>query len=309
VRFVTYASRAGGDRVGVVHDGEVFGSGPGPSLLDLLDQGNLRQAGERIIGSPIERIPYAEATLRAPLEPRSLRDCVGFLQHLRNLSRAADMPVDDRHLQFPPFYFSNPAAVIGPYDDVPIAPDSAMFDYELEIAAVIGKAGANIPLKQAESHIAGYMLLCDWSARDLQVNEMPLRLGPAKGKDTANSLGPMLVTPDELEPFRSGQAFDLEMTGYVDGDLVSQGRWNTIDWGFPDMITYAARGTRLRTGDVIGSGTVETGCLFEHYAVDPGNFRGWLTPGNEVKLAVERLGELRHRIVEGVKAERLSSGY
>jgi 2-keto-4-pentenoate hydratase/2-oxohepta-3-ene-1,7-dioic acid hydratase in catechol pathway len=138
---------------------------------------------------------------------------------------------------------------------------------------------------------------------------MPLRLGPAKGKDTANSLGPMLVTPDELEPFRSGQAFDLEMTGYVDGALVSQGRWNTIDWGFPDMITYAARGTRLRVGDVIGSGTVETGCLFEHYAVDPANFRGWLTPGNEVKLAVERLGELRHRIVEGVKAERLSSGY
>jgi hypothetical protein len=128
VRFVTYASRAGDDRVGVVHDGEVFGSEPGPSLLDLLDQGNLRQAGERIIGSPIERIPYAEATLRAPLEPRSLRDCVGFLQHLRNLSQAADMPVDDRHLQFPPFYFSNPAAVIGPYDDVPIAPDSAMFD-------------------------------------------------------------------------------------------------------------------------------------------------------------------------------------
>ena len=309
MRFVTYTSRAGGDRVGVVHDGEVFGSEPGPSLLDLLDQGNLRQAGERIIGSPIERIPYAEATLRAPLEPRSLRDCVGFLQHLRNLSQAADMPVDDRHLQFPPFYFSNPAAVIGPDDDVPIPPDSEMFDYELEIAAVIGKEGANISLEQAESHIVGYMMLCDWSARDLQVNEMPLRLGPAKGKDTANSFGPMLVTPDELEPFRSGRAFDLGMTGYVDGDLVSQGRWNAIDWGFPDMITYAARGTRLRVGDVIGSGTVETGCLFEHYAVDPGNFRGWLTPGNEVKLAVERLGELRHRIVEGVKAERLSSGY
>ena len=259
MRFVTYTSRAGGDRVGVVHDSEVFGSERGPSLLDLLDQGNLRQAGERIIGSPIERIPYAEATLRAPLEPRSLRDCVGFLQHLRHLSQAADMPVDDRHLQFPPFYFSNPAAVIGPYDDVPIPPDSEMFDYELEIAAVIGKEGANISLEQAESHIVGYMMLCDWSARDLQVNEMPLRLGPAKGKDTANSLGPMLVTPDELEPFRSGRAFDLEMTGYVDGDLVSQGRWNTIDWGFPDMITYAARGTRLRVGDVIGSGTVETG--------------------------------------------------
>lgn len=309
MRFVTYTSLAGGDRVGIVQDDEVLGSGSAQSLLDLLDQGNLRQAGERILGSPAERIPLAEAALRAPLEPRSLRDCAGFLQHLRNLSHAADMPVDDRHLRFPPFYFSNAAAVIGPYDDVPIAPDSVMFDYELEIAAVIGKAGANIPLGQAESHIAGYTILCDWSARDLQVNEMPLRLGPAKGKDTANTLGPMLVTPDELESFRSGQAFDLEMTAYVDGDLVSRGRWNTIDWGFPDMITYASRGTRLRAGDVIGSGTVETGCLFEHYAVDPGSFRGWLTPGTEVRLVVERLGELRHRIVEGVKAERLSSGY
>jgi 2-keto-4-pentenoate hydratase/2-oxohepta-3-ene-1,7-dioic acid hydratase in catechol pathway len=309
VRFVTYASPVGGDRVGVVQDGEVLGAEPGPNLLDLLDEGNLLQAGERIIRSPTERIPYAEATLRAPLEPRSLRDFVGFVQHLRNLSEAADMPVDHRYSQFPPFYFSNPAAVIGPNDDVPVAPDSAMFDYELEVAAVIGKAGANIPLKDAESHIAGYMLLCDWSARDLQTNEMPLRLGPAKGKDTANSLGPMLVTPDELEPFRSREAFDLEMTGYVDGDLVSRGRWSTIDWGFPDMITYAARGTRLRVGDVIGSGTVPTGCLFEHYAVDPDNFRGWLAPGNEVRLVVERLGELRHRVVEGVRAERLSSGY
>jgi 2-keto-4-pentenoate hydratase/2-oxohepta-3-ene-1,7-dioic acid hydratase in catechol pathway len=295
--------------VGVVHDDEVHGAEPGRSLLDLLDQGNLRRAGERILGSPVERIPLSGATLRAPLEPRSLRDCAGFLQHLRNLSQAANMPVDDRHLKFPPFYFSNPAAVIGPYDDVPIAPDSAMFDYELEIAAVIGKAGANISLEQAESHIAGYTMLCDWSARDLQLNEMPLRLGPAKGKDTANTLGPMLVTPDELEPFRSGHAFDLEMTGFVDGDLVSRGRWNTIDWGFPDMITYASPVTRMRVGDVIGSGTVETGCLFEHYAVDPGHFRGWLTPGTEVRLAVERLGELRHRVVEGVKAERLSSGY
>jgi 2-keto-4-pentenoate hydratase/2-oxohepta-3-ene-1,7-dioic acid hydratase in catechol pathway len=309
VRFVTYASPAGGDRVGVVRDGEIFGSAPGPTLLDLLDQENLHQAGEQILGSPAERVPYAEATLRAPLEPRSLRDFLGFLQHLRNLSKAADIPVDERHSQFPTFYFSNPAAVIGPGDDVPIAPDSAMFDYELEVAAVIGKTGANIPLKQAESHIAGYMLLCDWSARDLQTNEMPLRLGPAKGKDTANSLGPMLVTADELEAFRSRRAFDLEMTGYVDGDLVSQGRWNTIDWGFPDMITYAARGTRLRVGDVIGSGTVATGCLFEHYAVDPGNFRGWLAPGNEVRLAVEQLGELRHRVVEGARAERLSTGY
>jgi 2-keto-4-pentenoate hydratase/2-oxohepta-3-ene-1,7-dioic acid hydratase in catechol pathway len=309
MRFVTYESPSGGDRVGVVHEAEVHGFEPALSLLDLLDRGDLQREGQRIIKSPSERIPLEGARLRAPLQPRSLRDCTGFLQHLRNVSATADMPVDGRHLEFPPFYFSNPAAVIGPYDDVPIAPDSAMFDYELEIAAVIGRPGATIPLAQAEDHIAGYMLLCDWSARDLQMNEMPLRLGPAKGKDTANTLGPMLVTPDELEPFRSGRAFDLEMTGYVNGELVSRGRWNTIDWGFADMITYASRGTVVRVGDVIGSGTVETGCLFEHYCADPDHFRGWLQPGDDVRLVVEQLGELRQRVVAGVKAERLSSGY
>ncbi|TCK21970.1 fumarylacetoacetate hydrolase family protein [Pseudonocardia endophytica] len=309
MRFVTYASPGGGDRVGVVDDDRIHGVEPGPTLLDLLDGGDLRPRGERALASPTEVLPLAGTVLRAPLRPRSIRDCAGFLQHLRNVSASADMPVDERHTRFPPFYFTNPAAVVGPHDDVPIAPDSAMFDYELEIAAVIGTPGATIPLAGAENHIAGYTLFCDWSARDLQMAEMPLRLGPAKGKDTANTLGPMLVTPDELEPYRSGNAFDLEMTGHVGDELVSRGNWSTIDWGFPDMITYASRGTALRAGDVIGSGTVETGCLFEHYCTDPDRFRGWLQPGDEVRLAVEALGEIRHRIVTGVPAERLSSGY
>jgi 2-keto-4-pentenoate hydratase/2-oxohepta-3-ene-1,7-dioic acid hydratase in catechol pathway len=309
MRFVTYASPAGDDRVGVLDGSMLHGFEPGVTLLDVLDRGRLLDEGRRVTESPNETIPFDDTALRAPLQPRSIRDCAGFLQHLRNVSATADMPVDERHKKFPPFYFTNPGAVLGPYDDVPIAPDSAMFDYELEIAAVIGKAGSTIPLNQAEDHIAGYMLFCDWSARDLQMNEMPLRLGPAKGKDTANTLGPMLVSADELEPYRKDSAFDLAMTGYVNGELISQGRWSTIDWGFADMITYASRGTTLRVGDVIGSGTVETGCLFEHYCVDPQHFRGWLQPGDEVRLAVEHLGELRQRVVDGVKAERLSSGY
>jgi 2-keto-4-pentenoate hydratase/2-oxohepta-3-ene-1,7-dioic acid hydratase in catechol pathway len=313
MRFVTYASPAGGDRVGVVVSGPtgqlVHGFEPGITLLDVLDSGALPEAGERAAGSPSETLPLDRLALRAPLQPRSIRDCMGFLQHLRNCAGPADMPVDERHHQFPVFYFSNPAAVVGPHDEVPIAPNSEMFDYELEVAAVIGRAGSTIPLARAEEHIAGYLLLCDWSARDLQMNEMALRLGPAKGKDTANTLGPMLVTPDELEPYRSGNGFDLEMTGYVNGELVSKGRWNTIDWGFADMITYTSRGTTLRVGDVIGSGTVDTGCLFEHYAMAPEQFRGWLRPGDEVRLVVEHLGELRQRVVAGVNAEPLSSGY
>ena len=309
MRLVTYASAAGDDRVGLVDGENVHGLEPGVTLLDLLDADDLQGAGERAAASPSETVALAGLTLRAPLQPRSIRDCTGFLQHLRNCQGAADIPVDERHNQFPAFYFSNVAAVVGPHDDVAISPGCERFDYELEVCAVIGKPGSTIALDRAEEHIAGYMLLCDWSARDLQINEMALRLGPAKGKDGTNTLGPMLVTPDEIEPYRSRNAFDLGMTGYVNGELVSEGRWDTVDWGFPDMITYTSRGTHLRPGDVIGSGTVPSGCLFEHFALDPDNFRGWLQPGDEVRLVVEQLGEIRHRVVAGVKPEPLSSGY
>lgn len=309
MRFVTYASAAGDDRVGLVDGDVVHGLEPGTTLLDVLDADGLQAAGERAAASPSETVDLAGLTLRAPLQPRSIRDCTGFLQHLRNCQGAADIPVDERHDRFPAFYFSNPAAVVGPHDDVPISPGSERFDYELEVCAVIGRPGSTIALDRAEEHIAGYMLLCDWSARDLQINEMALRLGPAKGKDGANTLGPMLVTPDEIESFRSRNAFDLGMTGYVNGELVSEGRWDTVDWGFPDMITYTSRGTHLRPGDVIGSGTVPSGCLFEHFALDPDGFRGWLQPGDEVRLVIEQLGEIRHRVVAGVEPEPLSSGY
>lgn len=143
----------------------------------------------------------------------------------------------------------------------------------------------------------------------LQIQERRLQLGPAKGKDGANSLGPMLVTPDEIAHLRSGEGFDLANAAHVNDEQVSAGRWSTIDWGFADIITYASRGTRLSPGDVIGSGTVPTGCLFEHFALDPDHFRGWLQPGDEVRLAVEHLGELRHRITESEPIHPLRSGH
>ncbi|WP_102419273.1 fumarylacetoacetate hydrolase family protein [Mycobacterium sp. 4858] len=310
MKFTTYRTGNGGDRVGIVDGSHVHAFAAGVTMIDLLEHGDLNEQGRRLAQSPHDTIAVVDVDVRSPLQPRSIRDCAGFLQHLRNLSDAVGMPVDERHQQFPPFYFTNPNTRLGPYDDIPMAPDSTQFDFELEVAAVIGTAGSDIDPADAESHIAGYMVLCDWSARDLQVNEMPLRLGPAKGKDTANTIGPYLVTPDELEPYRSANAFDLEMTAYVNDDLVSRGRMNTIDWGFPDMIAYASRGTELRPGDVIGSGTVESGCLFEHFVLNPQGFRGWLQPGDVVRLAVEHIGELRHRIAPApVAVPRLSSGY
>lgn len=309
MRFLTYESPQGGERVGLLSGDEILGFPEGRTMIDVLDAGDLHEQGERVAAAPAERVPYEDTALRAPLQPRSIRDCTGFLQHLRTLSDATGMPVDLRYEQVPQFYFSNSAAVIGPYDEVPMAPDTVQFDFELEIAAVIGKPGANIALADAERHIAGYTLFCDWSARDLQLNEMPLRLGPAKGKDTANTLGPVIVTPDELEPFRAAKAFDLAMSGCVNGEQLTTGNWSTIDWGFPDMVTYAARGTRLRPGDVIGSGTVPSGCLFEHSVTTPESFAGWLEPGDVVTLAVEHLGEIRHRVIEGMQAHRLSTGH
>ena len=304
---MTYASPAGDDRVGLVDGHIVHGFAPGVSMIDLLERGDLLAQGAAL--EPSESVPLEEVTLRSPLQPTTIRDCAGFLAHLRNVSAAVDMPVDDRHTRFPPFYFTNPVARYGPYDDVPLAPGSEMFDFELEVAAVIGRGGADIPVWEAESHIAGYMVYSDWSARDLQILEMPLRLGPTKGKDTANTLGPMLVTADELQSRRARKGFDLEMSAFVNDELVGQGNWSSIDWGFDDMITYASRGTMLRAGDVIGSGTVETGCLFEAYVVEPEGFRGWLSVGDVVRLSVEGLGELRHRIVAPPAIERLSSGY
>jgi 2-keto-4-pentenoate hydratase/2-oxohepta-3-ene-1,7-dioic acid hydratase in catechol pathway len=228
------------------------------------------------------------------------------LQHIRNCS--GGRAIADGFSQVPTFYFSNTAAVIGPHDAVAISPGCTQFDYELEVCAVIGRTGFNISREDAEGHIAGYMILCDWSARDLQLAEISMGLGPAKGKDGANTLGPMLVTPDELESSRSEKGFGLAMTAHVNDELVSSGRWDSIDWDFADMITYASRGTTLRPGDVLGSGTVPTGCLIEHYALAPDSFRGWLQPGDEVRLEVERLGALTHRVVAGAAAQPLSTG-
>ena len=147
---------------------------------------------------------------------------------------------------------------------------------------MIGTPGADIPAREAESHIAGYTILCDWSARDLQVREMKRNLGPAKGKDSATSLGPVLVTPEELEPYRAGNAYDLSMTASVNGRQYSSGNFSAIHWNFARLVEYASRGTEVRTGDIIGSGTVGTGCILELSRTHGSLAYPWLAPGDNV---------------------------
>ncbi|MBV6762290.1 fumarylacetoacetate hydrolase family protein [Rhodococcus opacus] len=300
MKFVTYISPStGSTAVGVVQDDQIVGDPASATLLELVQTSDLVIAGERILQAHNETIPLTEARMQAPIAaPPSFRDCMTFEGHVVNCNKWLDRPVPEVWYEQPTFYFSNPQAIIGPNDEVPIAPGSSMFDFELEIAAVVGRTGANLTPEQAEDHIAGYMVLCDWSARDVQMHEMTGSLGPVKGKDTVTSTGPYLVTPDELADRRRNLGYDLTARVSVNGSVIGEGNWADTYWSFADVIAYASRGTRVVPGDVIGGGTLPTCCLFEHLGLDTTSPR-WLTPGDTVVLEVERLGRIETTVVTG----------
>lgn len=274
----------------------------GVRLIDLLgdDGERLARAGERARASPADVFDLQAIVLRAPIpRPPSVRDFFAFEQHVRTVRRSLGLEMDPDWYQIPVFYFSNPAAIIGPDQDAAIPPGSSMLDFELEVAAVVGRGGSNLHPEGAELHIAGFTIMNDWSARDLQWPEMKLGLGPAKGKDFATSLGPFLVTPDELAPYRKNRAYDLAMSATVNGRDYSRGNLADIYWSFGEMLAYASRGTQLAPGDVIGSGTCGTGCILELASVHGEDAYPWLAPGDRVELTVEHLGTLSNRVMAG----------
>jgi 2-keto-4-pentenoate hydratase/2-oxohepta-3-ene-1,7-dioic acid hydratase in catechol pathway len=215
---------------------------------------------------------------------------MAFEAHVVTAYAALGREVPPDWYELPAFYFTNPAAVLGPFDDVRISPGSAAFDYELEVGVVIGTAGRDLDPGEGEAHVAGYTVLCDWSARDVQAREMALGLGPAKGKDGATSIGPYLVTPDELPARVEGRAPSLPMSAAVNGEVLSRGDLADLYWSVGELLAYASRGTELRPGDVLGTGTVGTGCLLELRAGSPGV--PWLAPGDRVTLEVAHLGRI-----------------
>jgi fumarylacetoacetate (FAA) hydrolase len=237
--------------------------------------------------------------LRSPVpEPPSVRDFYAFEQHVKAARAKRGVGMIPEWYEIPVFYFSNASAVYGTDEDIPYPRLSQELDFELEVAAVIGQAGADIHADDAPNFIAGYMVMNDWSARDLQRHEMKMNLGPAKGKDFATSLGPWLVTPDELDDRRSGvgkdERYDLPITGAINGDELAHANLKDLYFTFPQMIERASQHVRLRPGDIIGSGTVGTGCILE---LGTERHR-WLRPGDVCEMSVERLGMLRNRIVE-----------
>ncbi len=229
---------------------------------------------------------------------RSFRDFYAFEQHVKNARKNRGLEMVPEWYEAPVFYFSNTASFVGQEAEIRKPPETDALDYELEIAVIIGREGRDIPVKEADSYVAGFTVLNDWSARDIQRREMKVGLGPAKGKDFATSIGPYLVTPDELEDRiledRSrGARYDLAMTARVNGLEYSRGNAREMHWTFAELIAHASRNTVVRPGDLIGSGTVGTGCIVEF---PPGTYP-WLQPGDTVELEIERLGVLRNRVV------------
>jgi 2-keto-4-pentenoate hydratase/2-oxohepta-3-ene-1,7-dioic acid hydratase in catechol pathway len=299
MRWATYVAGDGGERVGLVVGEAVHALEAGVRLLDLLgdDGERLAQAGERAARDPRDVVTLADVRLRSPIPtPPTVRDFYAFEQHVRTARAKRGLEMDPDWYELPVFYFSNPYAVNGPGDEVAIPPGSSELDFELEIAAIIGKGGADVSPDDGDAHIAGFCVMNDWSARDVQRREMKLSMGPVKGKDFATTLGPLLVTPDELAPHRTDTGYDLTMTASVNGKEYSRAQWSDVYYSFGEMVAYASRGTRVEPGDVIGSGTCGTGCILELSMVHGTEAYPWLQTGDEVVLAVEGLGELRNPV-------------
>ena len=241
-----------------------------------------------------ESLSVDDVKFLSPLKPNSLRDGYAFEQHVKTANKNRGRDVPQEWYEFPVFYFTNPNSIFGQDDVIPYPHYTNAMDYELEVAVVIGKGGMNIKAEDAEQHIFGYTIFNDWSARDVQRKEMAVGLGPAKGKDFASSFGPVIVTREALADKAVGRpgVYDLTMAARVNGVEMSRGNFKDMHWSFGEIIERASDSVTLYPGDVIGSGTVGTGCLLELT-----KFQGpWLRHGDVIELEIERIGVLRNTI-------------
>jgi 2-keto-4-pentenoate hydratase/2-oxohepta-3-ene-1,7-dioic acid hydratase in catechol pathway len=273
---------------------------PDGLTVDDLVRGGLERAIELKVprGRPLE-----SGKFRAPLRPSSVRDFVTFESHVVGVRRSIDHAggVPEAWYDAPTFYFTNPHAIVGP--DAPVHRPSGCraLDFELEVACVLGRGGTSLTEEAAQQAIFGYTILNDWSARDIQSREMSTGLGPAKGKDFCTSIGPWLVTADELSDHTDSDGFlDLECSVSVNGVEVGHDRLSHMGWSFPTMVAYASRDSVVLPGDVLASGTTGGGgCLAELWGRSGTQDPPPLEPGDIVTMAVERLGMLSNPVVEG----------
>jgi fumarylacetoacetate (FAA) hydrolase len=268
-----------------------------------------QQTANQIASQSIVATPIHNYEILAPVpHPTSCRDGYAFRQHVEAARKNRGVEMIPEFDQYPIFYFTNHQAVEGP-GPVYCMPDHfEQLDFELEIAIVIGKKGRNIKASEADAYIAGFTIMNDMSARKLQMEEMLLNLGPAKGKDFSTVIGPWLVTPDELAqkiaPTKAGHVglnYNLAMKCYVNDILVSSGNVKDMDWTFAEIIERCSYGVTLYPGDVIGSGTVGTGCFLELNGtgkrLDPSFKPQWLQNGDKVTMSIDNLGILENQII------------
>ncbi len=288
--LATYSTQTDPEKKpGIVKNGRVHAL-PFPDMQAVIRAG-IEEVERSVASAPIH---IAHVTFHAPLRPTTLRDGYAFEQHVRTANANRGREVPSEWYKFPVFYFTNPNSIYGPNDEIPYPAYTQELDYELEIAAVIGKGGRDIRPEEAARHIFGFTIFNDWSARDVQREEMIVGLGPAKGKDFASSLGPYLVTIDELAERATARAgvFDMTMIARINGNEMSRGNLKDIYWSFGEIIARASEGVDLQPGDVIGSGTVGTGCLLELTRRQG----PWLRPGDTVELEIEGIGILRNQV-------------
>ncbi len=260
----------------------------------------LNQAQKGLLPSQLIK-NESDCILLAPVpHPVSCRDGYAFRQHVEAARKGRGVPMIPEFDDFPVFYFTNHLAITGPGEIYVMDKALERLDFELEVAIVIGKEGRNIPASRADEYIFGYMIMNDWSARELQTQEMKLNLGPAKGKDFATSLGPYLLTPDELSdkiiPSSVGNRYDLTMKAFHNGTPVSLGNLKDMNWTFAQIIERASYGVTLYPGEVIGSGTVGTGCYMELNLTSLKDQPVWIKPNDLFALEVDRLGRLENTI-------------
>ncbi len=321
MKFVTYKNQHATE-VGIIVNNQIYPlnqiNNQIPSKMSdmLLDWDNQllhsKEVETQILSGQHSELAKAleSADLLAPVpNPTSCRDGYAFRQHVAAARRNRGVPMIAEFDQYPIFYFTNHNAIMGP-GEIPCMPDHFQkLDFELEVAVVLGKRGRNVKAENADDYIAGFMIMNDMSARTLQMEEMLLNLGPAKGKDFSTVIGPWLVTPDELEAYKVpakpghvGHSYDLKMSCHVNGIQVSAGSVGDMDWTFAEIIERCAYGADIFPGDVIGSGTVGTGCFLELNGTgllsDPNFKPQWLQAGDIVTMDITGLGHLSNIIVK-----------
>lgn len=320
MKLISFLNKAENDQLGLLIEDLVYplnelDSRLPDNMTDFLYEGTeamdiAKNALQRAESGALKAKALELKSLRiiAPVPfPSSLRDAYAFRQHVAAGRKNRGLEMIPEFDQFPVFYFSNHNAVNGP-GTLEFLPDHfEKLDFELEVAIVIGKEGRNIKAEEADEYIAGFMVMNDFSARALQMQEMKLNLGPAKGKDFCTCIGPVLVTPDELEnriaeaqEGHTGNTYDLEMKAYVNGKKVSEGNMADMHWTFAEIIERCSYGVELLPGDVIGSGTVGTGCFLElngtSRRLNKDHKDQWINPGDEISLEIEGLGKLTNQI-------------